>query len=67
MSYNEIFKNSFIIMSSNFTIRSKGMPKVYTINEISLILGQAVKEVLKLNTGKEVKLSPTIQKIGNVV
>jgi CheY-specific phosphatase CheX len=64
--HNEAFKNYFIITSLNFIIRSKDMPKVYTINEISLILGEAVKEVLKLNTGKEVKLSPTIQKIGNV-
>jgi len=42
------------------------MAKVYTVNDVSLILGEAVKEVFKLNTGKEVKLSPTIQKIGNV-
>jgi len=62
----KFLRKYFIIMSSNFAIRSKVMPKVYTINEISLILGEAVKEVLKLNIGKEVRLSPTIQKIGNV-
>jgi len=39
------------------------MAKVYTVNDVSLILGEAVKEVLKLNTLKEVSLSPTIQKI----
>ncbi len=42
------------------------MAKVYTINDISLMLGESIKEVIKLNTGKEVRLSPTIQKIKNV-
>jgi len=37
-----------------------------TINEIAEFLGEAVKEVLEINTGGKIKIAPTLQKINNV-
>ncbi len=42
------------------------MAKVYTINEVALILGEAVRETLNLNTGGPIHLSPTILRVQNV-
>lgn len=37
-----------------------------TINELSEILAETAKEVLSINTGSEIKISPTLQKINFV-
>ncbi len=37
-----------------------------TINEIAQFLGEAVKEVLEMNTGSPIKIAPTLQRISNV-
>ncbi len=44
----------------------RGDKRRSTINELSEILAETVKEVLSLNTGLEIKVSPTLQKINFV-
>ena len=37
-----------------------------TINELSKILSESVKEVLEINTGSKIKVAPTLQRIANI-